>query len=178
LPVAHEPGSQGSYCTGCPVTLGRIIENQSGLSLQDFAETYLFKPLNITSFKWHIMPDGKASGGGLFFMRPRDMAKIGLLMLNNGRYESEQIVSSAWVQQSSQNKIKLQGPFDGYGYLWWKQTFLGDIETYFADGNGGQNIMVVPSKKLVVIFTSGNKNTSVGLQNFQIVNNYILPSIK
>jgi len=49
----------------------------------------------------------------------------------------EQIVSKEWVEQSSQNKVKLLA-FDGYGYLWWKQAFINDIETYFADGNGGQ----------------------------------------
>ena len=177
LPLVYTPGSQGSYCTGCAVTLGRVIENQSGLALEEFANQYLFKPLNITSYKWHIMPDGKASGGGLFFLRPRDMAKIGLLMINDGFQNGEQIVSKTWVEQSSQNKIKLSGPFDGYGYLWWKQAFKGEIETYFADGNGGQQIFIVPSKELVIVFTSGNENTAAGLQNLQLVNNYILAAI-
>jgi CubicO group peptidase (beta-lactamase class C family) len=178
LPMINDPGTHGSYCTGCPVTLGRIIENGSGLSLEEFANKYLFKPMNITSYKWHIMPDGKASGGGLFFLKPRDMAKIGLLMLNGGIYNGEQLVSEEWIKQSSQNKIKLLGPFDGYGYLWWKQAFTNNIETFFADGNGGQHIFIVPSKELVIIFTGGNQNTGVGLQNFQIVNNYILTAIK
>ena len=56
LPMVYDPGSHGSYCTGCAVTLGRVIENQSGLSLEEFANKYLFKPLNIISYKWHIMP--------------------------------------------------------------------------------------------------------------------------
>jgi CubicO group peptidase (beta-lactamase class C family) len=178
LPMIDEPGAQGSYCTGCAVTLGRIIENQSGLSLQQFADKYLFKPLNIAGYKWHIMPDGRASGGGLFFLRPRDMAKIGLLMLNNGVYMGQQVVSAEWVQQSRQNTIKLPGPFDGYGYLWWKQGFHNEIEAYFADGNGGQSIFIVPSKQLVLVFTGGNQNTAVGLQIFQMINDYILPAAK
>ncbi len=178
LPMIDDPGSQGSYCTGCPVILGRIIENQSGLSLEQFANNYLFTPLNIASYKWHIMPDGKASGEGLLFLRPRDMAKIGMLMLNDGMHKGEQIVSGEWVQQSSQNKIKLSGPFDGYGYLWWKQAFENDIEAYFADGNGGQHIFIIPSEELVIVFTGGNQNTGIGAQNFQIVNNYILAAIK
>lgn len=177
LPMIKDPGTHGSYCTGCAVTLGRVIENQSGLSLEEFANEYLFIPLNITSYKWHIMRDGKASGAGLFFLAPRDMAKIGLLMLNDGMQNGKQIVSKEWVRQSSQNKVKLLA-FDGYGYLWWKQAFLNDIETYFADGNGGQHIFIVPSKELVIIFTGGNQNTGIGGQNFQIVNNYILAAIK
>jgi len=173
LPMVYDPGSHASYCTGCAVTLGRIIENQSGLSLQEFANKYLFEHLSITSYKWHIMPDGKASGGGLFFLTPRDMAKIGSLMLNEGVHNGEQIVSKEWVEQSSQSKVKLLA-FDGYGYLWWKQAFINDIETYFADGNGGQQIFIVPSKELVIVFTGGNQNTGIGAQNFQIVNNFIL----
>ena len=178
LPIVYDPGSNGSYCTGCPVTLGRVIENASGLSLQEFADKYLFKPLNITKYKWHIMPDGKASGGGLFFLRPRDMAKIGLLMLNNGLQNGDQIVSAEWVQLCMRNNVKLPGPFDGYGCIWWKQSFTGDSESYFADGNGGQQIFIIPSKELVIVFTGGNQNTSVGLQNFGIVNNYVLAAIK
>lgn len=178
LPMVYDPGSHGSYCTGCAITLGRIIENQSGLSMQEFANKYLFKPLNITKYQWDIMPDGKASAGGLFFLRPRDMAKIGLLMLNDGIRNGVQIVSKEWVQQSAENKIKLQGPFDGYGYLWWKQAFMGNTETYFADGNGGQQIFIIPSKQLVLVFTGANQNTSVGLQNFEIVNHYILPALR
>lgn len=178
LPMVSEPGTKGSYCTGCPVTLGRIIENMSGLSIQAFAKKYLFDPLGITNYQWHIMPDGKASAGGLFFLRPRDMAKIGLLMLNEGAWNGRQIVSREWVQRSGANQIKLAGPFDGYGFLWWKQTFDHNIASYFADGNGGQHIFVIPGKNLVIVFTGGNKNTDIGLQNFQIVNNYILPAVK
>lgn len=178
LPMVSEPGEKGSYCTGCAVTLGRIIENKSGLSIQDFAKKYLFDPLGINNYKWHIMPDNKASAGGLFFLRPRDMAKIGLLMLNNGNWNGSQLVSKEWIQQSSANQVKLPGPFDGYGFLWWKQAFDNNVTSYFADGNGGQHIFVIPSKNLVIVFTGGNKNTEIGLQNFQIVNKYILPAVK
>lgn len=177
LPMANDPGTHGSYCTGCAVILGRLIENTSGLSLEKFANKYLFDRLNIKSYKWHIMPDGRPSGGGLCFLTPRDMAKLGLLMLNDGMYNEQQIVSKEWVEQSSQSKVKLLA-FDGYGYLWWKQAFTNDIETYFADGNGGQQIFVVPSQEMVIIFTGGNENTAIGGQNFQVVNNYILPAIK
>src|SRR5688572_33388037 len=105
------------------------------------------------------------------------MATIGLRMLNDSMYDGQQIVSKEWVQQSSENKVKLLA-FDGYGYLWWKQKFKDDIQTYFADGNGGQHIFIVPSKKMVIVFTGGNQNTGIGAQNFQIVNDYILSAIK
>jgi len=176
LPMATDPGTQGSYCTGAAVVLGRIIENTSRRSLQQFADKYLFGPLHIGPYEWHIMPDGKASAGGLFFMRPRDMSKIGLLLLNDGQWQGTTIVSSAWVDACRDSQLKLPGPFDGYGYLWWKQAFTGDVQSYFASGNGGQDIFVVPSRNLVVVFTSGNQNTSIGLQSFSMMNDYILPA--
>ncbi len=121
------------------------------------------------------MPDGRPSGGGLLFLTPRDMAKLGQLMIDGGVWNDQQVVSRQWTGLSSQTQIKLSGPFDGYGYLWWKQAF-NDVETWFADGNGGQQIFIIPEKDMVVVFTGGNKNTAVGLQNFEIVNRYILPS--
>jgi CubicO group peptidase (beta-lactamase class C family) len=106
------------------------------------------------------------------------MAKIGLLMLNKGRWMDEQLVSEEWIDQSSQSHVKLPGPFDGYGYLWWKQVFQNNLETYFSSGNGGQDIFIIPSEEMVIVFTTGNKNTSLGLQNFDMLIRYILPAIK
>ncbi|HEY5747777.1 MAG TPA: serine hydrolase [Chryseolinea sp.] len=177
LPMANDPGTTGSYCTGNAVTLGRIIENQSKLSLQEFSSRYLFQPLGVRQYQWHIMPDGKASAGGLSFMRPRDMAKIGLLMLNHGMFQGKQIVSPEWVDQCILNQIAVGNTFDGYGYLWWKQAFQPGIESYFSSGNGGQDIFIIPSKNLVLVFTGANQNTPKGLQNFQIIQEHILPAI-
>lgn len=177
LPLVNEPGLTGSYCTGGVVTLGRVIENASGMSLEEFANEFLFGPLNISEYKFHEMPDGKSSGGGLLFLAPRAMAKIGLLMLNNGMWEEERIVSEDWIAKCSESQLKLTNQFDGYGYLWWKQSFSENVKSYFADGNGGQHIFVIPSKQLVIVFTGGNQNTGIGLQNFEIVNKYILPSL-
>lgn len=178
LPMLYDPGTRGSYCTGGVKLLGRIIENQSGLSIDDFANKYLFEPLNITAYQWDREPDGRISASGKIFLRPRDMAKIGLLMLNKGKWKEEQLISEAWVDRSSQSHIKLPGPFGGYGYLWWKQVFENNLETYFSSGNGGQDIFIIPSKKMVIVFTTGNKNTNLGLQNVDMLIHYILPAIK
>ncbi|HZX73019.1 MAG TPA: serine hydrolase [Cyclobacteriaceae bacterium] len=112
LPMSYEPGTHPSYCTGGVVVLGRIIENQSKMTLQEFAARYLFNPLHITDYKWEIMPDGKASGGGIFFLRPRDMAKIGSLMLNDGVWNGQQIVLKQWVEKCRQNFVKIPGLFN------------------------------------------------------------------
>jgi len=181
LPLAANPGTQGNYATGGVVVLGRIIENQSGLNLAQFAEKYLFGPLGIKEYKWDLMPNGRISAGGSLYLRPRDMAKIGLLMLNKGLWNGKRIVSSEWVEMSGENNLRLPGPFDGYGYLWWKQSFLKDnmsLQTYFSSGNGGQDIFIIPAKNMVLVFTTGNVNTSLGLQNIYLMRDYIIPAIK
>ncbi len=178
LPMASDPGTNGSYCTGCALLLGKIIENQSKMDLSEFADKYLFGPLDIKSYRWSWIKDGEILGAGHLFLRPRDMAKIGSLMLNEGSWNNERIVSKEWVSKSSQNLIKIRDRFDGYGYLWWKLTFKNNIETYFASGNGGQDIFVIPSQNMVVVFTTGNKNTSLGLNNFNMMSQYILPAIQ
>jgi CubicO group peptidase (beta-lactamase class C family) len=181
LPQVHDPGMNGLYCTGGVVTLGHIIENQSGMRLDQFAEQNLFEPLGIINYKWKTSGDGRISGGGgELYLRPRDMAKIGLTMLNNGVWNGTQVIPENWVVQSGQNFITLPGPYTGYGFLWWKQTFTKNgspVNVYFASGNGGQEIFVIPSEQMVVVFTQGNQDTSIGIQDMDMINNYILPAI-
>jgi CubicO group peptidase (beta-lactamase class C family) len=80
-----------------------------------------------------------------------------------------------------QNVITLPGPYTGYGFLWWKQTFTkndSQVNVFFASGNGGQEIFVIPSEQMVLIFTQGNQDTSIGIQDMDMINDYILPAIK
>lgn len=182
LPQVYDPGTHGSYCTGGVVTLGQIIENQSQVRLDRFADQNLFSLLGITDYSWKVSGDGRISGGGgELYLRPRDMSKVGLAMLNNGIWNGIRVIPEAWVQQCMQNYITLPGPYTGYGFLWWKQTFMRDdnaVNAFFASGNGGQEIMVIPSEQMVIIFTQGNQNTSIGIQDMEMVNDYILPAIQ
>lgn len=169
LPMINDPGSAGVYCTGGVWLLMQAIQHGSGMAIDAFADKFLFSALGITNARWI---DRK------LFLRPRDMAKIGQLMLRHGNWNGEQVLAAAWVEQSAETQIKLPGPFDGYGFLWWKQKFKGNIQTYFASGNGGQEIFVFPTENMVVVFTSGNKNTSLGLQNIYMLRDYIIPALK
>jgi CubicO group peptidase (beta-lactamase class C family) len=182
LPQVYDPGTHGSYCTGGVVTLGQIIENQSEMRLDQFAGQNLFEPLGITNYKWKTSGDGRISGGGgELYLRPRDMAKIGLTMLNNGVWDGNQVIPQNWVVQSMQNYITLPGPFTGYGFLWWKQAFTRNnnpVNAFFASGNGGQEIFVLPSEQMVIIFTQGNQDTGIGLQDMNMIQDYILPAIR
>ncbi len=116
--------------------------------------------------------------GGLY-LRPRDMAKIGQVYLNKGKWKGKQIVSSQWVDISTRaHMINKNSP--DYGYQWWCGDFYFDskkIKTFFASGHGGQRIHVFPDLDMVVVITQKVFNNPVGQLNpIALLSNYILPS--
>lgn len=149
LPMAQKPGSQFEYCNGASFLLSAAVQEATGQSAMAFAQEQLFGPLGISDVAWSSNPQGISIGYSELYLRPRDMAKIGHLYLNNGVWEGKQVVPSTWVEASSQNHIAatLQ---DGYGYQWW----VDDSGYYMALGYAGQFIFVLPDENMVVVFTS------------------------
>ncbi|HMJ71137.1 MAG TPA: serine hydrolase [Cyclobacteriaceae bacterium] len=162
LPAAGEPGTRFSYCTGSPVVLGNIVARASGRSVPDFADTFLFSPLGITDYQWESIPNGDTDTGGHLHLYPRDMAKFGMLYLNNGKWNGAQIVSQEWVHESTLPRLSPYGnKGEGYAWLWWTvEGMHGDkkLNYYYANGNGGQLIFVIPDLDAVIVFTGGNFN--------------------
>jgi len=165
-PLTAEPGAQWYYSNGDVMLLSEVIRAATGLPLDKFIEQYLFAPLDITEYQWRTIGESEviASGGGLE-MRPRDMAKLGLLYLNGGVWNGDQIIPAEWIEQATSNQAQV--PFDWlgelfgdrYGYYWWLpsfQTEAGEYATYTASGWGGQRISVFPNLDMVVIMTGGN----------------------
>ena len=152
------PGKTFVYSNGLTMLLGAILRNATGLDADKFAEEYLFGPLGITDFSWQKQPNGSPIAAWGLKLRPRDMAKIGYMMLRNGKWKDKQIVSSTWVRESTQAHVEdyiLLG--SGYGYQWWRGlAFLNNkkIEIFYAAGKGGQYIFVCPSLDLVTVMTS------------------------
>ena len=157
LPMAFQPGEKWVYCSGASIMLGVIIQRASGYSVPDFARRFLFDPIGVGGVLWDTTPDGCCETDGGLYMTPRDMAKIGYLMLNNGTWNGQQIVSASWVAESTNTSLRphatnhIVAEFVGYGYQWWTYPL---IEGYFASGYGGQHIYVVPHLDLVVVFTA------------------------
>jgi CubicO group peptidase (beta-lactamase class C family) len=119
----------------------------------------LFEPLGITKMEWTRVKGDSDAGGGLR-LRPRDMAKIGQLVLAGGRWNGRQIVSKEWIETSTAPKIKaIADGFNGfYGYLWWlaRSKINGrEVDWVAAQGRGGQYIRIVPDLDLVVAVTAG-----------------------
>jgi CubicO group peptidase (beta-lactamase class C family) len=183
-PVVAPPGAKFAYSGGMSYLLAEIVRRHSGMRTDKFAAKYLFGPLGITNYFWWKYPDGAVDAGGGLVLRPRDMAKIGSLLLNGGRWQGKQIVSEQWVTDSIKNYVDarqfhpwIQG--DGYGYQWWTRTFNVNGRKFFsyhAAGRGGQFIFVFPSLQMVAVFTGWNDN-ALGTQPFDMVERYILPAV-
>jgi CubicO group peptidase (beta-lactamase class C family) len=176
-PVIHKPGSTYYYNGGNTNLLGEVIQETSKLKLDDFAKKYLFDPLGINQYQWiHINPDMVYASGDLK-LRPRDMAKLGYLMLNDGVWKAKQILSTKWIENSTKSYVHFNNKA-GYGYQWWIKIYeLGNvsIHSFAANGWGGQKIMVLPGLDAVVVFTAGNYATKNPID--EIIYRYILPSL-
>jgi len=176
-PVIHEPGTSWYYNGGGTNLLGEIIHHTSKLKLDEFAEKYLFEPLGIEGYEWQsINPDLIYASGDLK-LKPRDMAKLGQLVLDEGKWNGDQVVSSKWISEMTKHSVVFTQN-SGYAYHWWIQSYESGSEniiSIYADGWGGQRIMVFPSENMVVVFTGGNYIEQHPLDD--IVTNYILRSL-
>jgi CubicO group peptidase (beta-lactamase class C family) len=174
------PGSRWRYSSGLTVLLGGILKNATGQYADRFAEQYLFTPMGITDYLWLKHPDGTIYVHGDLFLKPRDMAKIGYLMLNQGQWQHKQIVSRKWVKASTRKHIETFKGF-GYGYQWrvGKSVMCDrEIEAFWASGTGGQKIYVFPKLDLVVVFTSKIFGNNSGHdRNEAMLADFIIPAV-
>jgi CubicO group peptidase (beta-lactamase class C family) len=170
-PMFHRPGTHFVYCNGVSHLLSSILTRATGMSTSVFAYEHLFRPLGITNVVWGIEPHGINLGYTDVYMKPHDMAKIGLLYLNQGQWDGEQIVSSDWVAESTRQQIYANRDSEGYGYQWWVDA----NGYYFAAGLGGQFIFVVPQHNLVVVFTAVLFDNDFLIPE-RLLNEYIIPA--
>ena len=176
--LIETPGEKFYYNSGLTILLGGIVKNTSGLYIDEFAGQYLFAPMGITDYHWDKFQDGNIQTDGGLHLRPRDMAKIGYMILKNGKWKDRQIVSREWVAESTKKHI--DAPGIGYGYQWWIGKTIIDnqtIKVLFASGHGGQKIFIIPQLDLVSVFTSRvfNSKGHSGPEGFLL--KYIIPSI-
>ena len=156
LPVTATPGQEFFYNTGALALVSAIIRKATGRPLDEFARDVLFEPLGITTVEWKRRKGDTDAGGGLR-LRSRDMAKVGQLVLDGGRWNGRQIVSKAWIDASMTPRFEASNAYF-YGYLWWLGRSLhSGREVHWAGalGRGGQSIRIVPELDLVVVVTAG-----------------------
>jgi CubicO group peptidase (beta-lactamase class C family) len=192
LPLKNQPGTQWDYTSINAMLLGGIIAHATHMTVSDFADKYLFKPLGIINYRWTKDPLGHEATAGSFYISPIDLNKIGQLVLNEGTFNNSRVVSEEWIKQMtekrteiaafsnvriSKNKTAIPQPTH-YGYAWYNEeiktaSFRHNI--VFASGNGGQYIMVVRDLHLVVSFTGNSYNSAKSKLPFDIMIKYILP---
>jgi len=179
-PVVTEPGTEYYYNGGAVDLLGQIVKRATNMDVKIFSSTYLFGLLGITNYNWQTLyPSGITCCHGDVYITPRDMAKIGYLYLKKGIWKGTRIISEEWINNSVQNHIipPVNWAY-GYGYLWWLKRYysVGYIyNSINAEGWGGQQIIVIPSEDMVVVFTGANYVSNA--PNDEIMGSYILPAI-
>lgn len=181
LPKVTPKPNNAVYCTGGVVLLGYAVQLASRMRLDVFAQKYLFEPLAIKNYSWEYFDKkNKVDAGGHLCLSPRNLIKIGQLIINEGYYKNSQVVSKEWIVKSKKIVSKFKSNED-YGNLWWKKTYIENnlnYELVYALGNGGQLLITIPSEKIIAVFTGENYNNSNTLLPLEIVKKVILPSIK
>ena len=175
-------GGKWDYFTAGVVLLGDIINKSVPEGLEKYADKKLFKPLNITNYKWQYTPQKVANTAGSLQMTSLDYAKYAQLYKNNGFWNDKQIIPTDWVQKTLKHQIQIpERENQFYGYLFWNKTFSfqgKNYETYYCAGNGGNQFIIFNDLPLVIIITSKAYNKPYGHpQADKIVLDYILPAI-
>ncbi len=179
LHMAETPGSRFEYCNGASFLLSAIIQKDTGVNACEFAEKHLFNHLGIDAFDWPANAQDITIGWADLQLRPRDMAKIGQMMLKGGRWRGKQIISQDWVNQSTQAHVKA-GAYD-YGYQWWRGKTIANnqiIDAFWAWGHGGQYIIVLPELDAVIVLTAKHMdNPGYSERAFGMLTQHIIPAL-
>lgn len=156
-PMAEEPGRQFVYNSGATQLLSHVIQKATGMPADDYAKRHLFGPLGI-EYSWKRTPKGLADTEGGLYLRPRDLAKLGLLYLRDGVWEGKRVLPEGWVRDSTAWHVPTSRVGRGYGYKWWvlSRKGPGAYDAYAALGYGGQQLIVVPELELIAVFTGWN----------------------
>ncbi len=143
------------YQSGLAILLGAVIHAASGSYVDEFATEHLFAPLGIDEFRWLKDPDGTRHTGGGLFMRPRDMLKVGQLLLDDGTWDGRRIVSEDWIRRST--TVQSHGNADEHGYQWWLGRFSNadrEVRSVTHGGYGGQYLHVFRDERAVVVLNA------------------------
>ena len=153
LPMTSEPGTRFLYCNANCHLLSALLTSVTGTNALAFARRELFEPLGIRDIAWPADPQGNNYGWGDLQLHPRDMARLGQLFLQRGRWAGLQIIPEDWLRGATRAHVQSTGGEDRYGYYWWVSEKLPGL--FEAVGRGGQRITVWPDKELVLVYTGG-----------------------
>ncbi|MBA3972151.1 MAG: serine hydrolase, partial [Bacteroidetes bacterium] len=184
--IIDTPGKKYNYSGGCTQVLAAIVAKATGIPVDKFCEQYLFKDLGIEKFTWAKIRSGDPSAASGLRMRSRDLAKFGLLFLNNGKWNQKQIIPAHLVARTLTSQATTQYadsivPFVGYSNQFWIYTekIKGELVDYVqTQGNGGQIILLDKKNDLELIITAGNYNRrDLRKNSYDIYTDFVYPAI-
>lgn len=173
IPFVTDPGKQFSYCSCNYYLLGEIIYRATRLSPENFAKKYLFDEIGIKSVYWSKNKRGINYGWGDLALEPRDLAKIGQLLLDGGKWNNKSVISTSWIQKAkSMNTIFPNG--NGYGYGFW----IDKDHSFNAEGRGTQRVHIDSIHNAIVVFTAGGLSDDEKERIGDIIGNSFHPDKK
>jgi CubicO group peptidase (beta-lactamase class C family) len=180
MTLARDPGASFEYSNMGTELIGAILQKASGKPVDILAQENIFAPLGINDADWYgRLGNGVPMSSAGLRLRPRDWAKIGQLVLNQGLWEGKQIVSASWIAQSTTAHLKARGRFS-YGFQWWLgRSSSGDrvVEWPAAMGSNGQKTIILPELDTVVVFIASHDSINMVRPEIELLDRYILPAI-
>lgn len=170
FPIIDEPGNVFNYNDGAPQLVSKVIESIAGKTQAEYAREKLFEPLNIDNWQWESAKDGTTYGAFSLYLKPRDFAKIGQLLLQNGKWLNNQIIDSTYLAKAT--SIIVDPAYNSaYGFYFWIDK---RNKGYYALGHGGQILLVIPDKNLVILYTAWPYTSGNFFDDgFEILNNIV-----
>ena len=168
--VNGKPGTEFQYNSLNTYVLSAIVTKRTGETLTEYLTPRLFGPLGITKYYWETCPKGITKGGWGLFLCAEDMAKLGQLYLQRGKWNGQQLVSEYWIEISTARHLKTQNDTYGYGYQLWMEQRPGSFE---YNGMLGQNVIIYPDMDMVLVTNAGNKEMFQDCIMLNIIRKYL-----
>jgi len=181
-PMAAPAGAQFNYNGGNTAVLAQLLAERVGMPLPDYARKQLFEPLGISDWEWVGDYRGRPLAFAGLRLRPRDLARIGQLVLQHGQWNGRQVVPAEWIAESTRPHIDT-GIEAGlqYGYQWWlgkvkvggaEQAWIGGI------GNGGQRMWILPALDMVIVTTAGDYNQRASWRQSETLLDHVMATVQ
>lgn len=171
-PAVAPPGSRFDYSNMASFLLSAALHRKTGQTAEEYARQRLFGPIGIQEIRWPQNPQGISIGWGELRMHPLDLARVGLLFLREGQWDSEQVVPKSWVARATKRHVAAGTLREHYGYQWW----VDHSGVYMALGYAGQYLIVDPDMDLVVVFTSSLPDPQF-YAPWELYAEYVRPSV-
>ena len=173
-PLLAAPGEQFGYDSASSHLLSLVLAQATGTATADFAQRELFRPLGIPRPRWEQDANGTALGSTGLHLSPRDLAKLGQLFLQRGRWGDEQLIPERYVADATSAQIPVGIPDESYGYQFWVSKSAA--RNYAAVGYGGQSVTVFPTLDTVVVVTSRTADPA-GRESNDLIYDFVVPAI-